>query len=122
MSEHRALELIERVRERPPRFRDEQITMAHGAGGDTKVVERGHADKMYVTTTGIGRVDGRARLSPAALQPGDRILVSGPIGEHGTAIMLARGEFDLDAEIESDTRSLWPAADALLDSAGQALR
>jgi hydrogenase expression/formation protein HypE len=48
--------------------------------------------------------------------------VSGTIGEHGTAIMLARGELGLDAEIESDTRSLWPAADALLESAGSSLR
>ena len=65
--------------------------------------------------TGVGRRDPRAALSPAALRPGDRILVSGPIGDHGTAIMLARGEFELDAEIESDTRSLWPAVDALLE-------
>jgi hydrogenase expression/formation protein HypE len=89
--------------------------------GDTKVVERGHADAMYVCTAGIGRRDPRARLSPQALRPGDRVLLSGRIGEHGTAIMLARGEFDLDAEIESDTRSLWPVADALLDAAGAAL-
>jgi hydrogenase expression/formation protein HypE len=88
------------------------------AAGDTKVVERGHCDAMYVCTTGVGRIDARARVSPAALAPGDRILVSGPIGEHGTAIMLSRGEFDLDADIESDTRSLWPAVDALLDAAG----
>src|SRR4051794_17532884 len=67
--------------------------------GDTKVVERGHADEMYICTSGVGRVDPRARLSPAALRPGDRILVSGSVGEHGTAIMLARGEFELDADI-----------------------
>jgi hydrogenase expression/formation protein HypE len=229
--EQHALDLIERVRARPPRFRDAQITMAHGAGGkatqtlveglfvpalgsealrdlddaglvgdlaittdsfvvkpirfpggsigelavngtvndlavsgarplaltlslvleeglgadelraeveaiaaaaraagvevvagDTKVVERGRCDSMYVTTTGIGRVDGRASLSPRSLEPGDRILVSGPIGEHGTAVMLARGEFELDAPVESDTRSLWPAVDALLDAAGPSLR
>jgi hydrogenase expression/formation protein HypE len=90
--------------------------------GDTKVVERGHADGMYVCTAGIGLRDPRARLSPAALQPGDRILLSGSIGEHGTAIMLARDEFELDAEIESDTRSLWPVVDALLDAAGPELR
>src|SRR3954451_15521078 len=89
--------------------------------GDTKVVERGHADQMYVCTTGIGRVDARAKVSPAALVPGDRILVSGSIGEHGTAIMLARGEFELEADIESDTRALWPAVDALLDAAGEGL-
>jgi hydrogenase expression/formation protein HypE len=90
--------------------------------GDTKVVERGRCDSMYVTTTGIGEVDPRARLSPSAVRPGDRVLVSGPIGEHGTAIMLARGEFELDAPVESDTRSLWPAVDALLDAAGPELR
>ena len=90
--------------------------------GDTKVVERGHADGMYICTTGIGRVDARASLSPASMRPGDRILVSGRIGAHGTAIMLARGEFELDAEITSDTRSLWPVADALLEAAGPELR
>jgi hydrogenase expression/formation protein HypE len=90
--------------------------------GDTKVVERGHADGMYICTTGIGVRDPRGRLSTAGLRPGDRILLSGSIGEHGTAIMLARNEFELDAEIESDTRSLWPAVDALLDSVGPELR
>ncbi len=90
--------------------------------GDTKVVERGHADGMYVCTTGVGRRDPRARLSPAAIKPGDRILLSGHVGEHGTAIMLARGEFELGAQIESDTCSLWPAADALLEAAGPELR
>src|SRR5690606_29954045 len=58
--------------------------------GDTKVVERGHADGMYVCTTGLGLRDDRARLAPDGLRPGDRILLSGSIGEHGTAIMLAR--------------------------------
>jgi hydrogenase expression/formation protein HypE len=90
--------------------------------GDTKVVERGHCDQMYVCTTGVGLVDSRARLAPSAVKPGDRILVSGAVGAHGTAIMLARGEFELEADIESDTRSLWPAADALLESAGPALK
>jgi hydrogenase expression/formation protein HypE len=89
--------------------------------GDTKVVERGHADGMYVCTTGLGRVDPRATLSPDAVRPGDRLLVSGPIGAHGTAIMLARGEFDLGAAVESDTRSLWPAVDALLGATGARL-
>jgi hydrogenase expression/formation protein HypE len=90
--------------------------------GDTKVVERGHADKMYVCTTGLGVVDPRARLSTSSLVPGDRVLVSGPIGEHGTAIMLARDEFALEAEVESDTCSLWPAVDALLEETGPSLR
>jgi hydrogenase expression/formation protein HypE len=90
--------------------------------GDTKVVERGHADGMYICTTGVGRRDPRASLAPDALRPGDRILLSGTIGEHGTAIMLARGELGLEADIESDTRSLWPAVDELLDAAGPGLR
>lgn len=90
--------------------------------GDTKVVERGKADSMYICTTGVGRRDPRGRLSPASLRPGDRILLSGRIGEHGTAIMLARGEFELGAPVESDTRSLWPVADALLEAAGPELR
>jgi hydrogenase expression/formation protein HypE len=90
--------------------------------GDTKVVQRGHADGMYVCTTGLGRRDPRARLAPDLLEPGDRVLLSGTIGEHGTAIMLARGELGLEAEIESDTRSLWPAVEGLLDAAGPGLR
>jgi hydrogenase expression/formation protein HypE len=102
-------------------------TAASAAGvrivaGDTKVVERGHADGMYICTTGYGRRDGRAALAPDAPAPGDRILVSGPVGAHGTAIMLARGELGLESDIESDTRSLWPAVDALMDAAGPSLR
>jgi hydrogenase expression/formation protein HypE len=90
--------------------------------GDTKVVERGHADGMYINTAGIGRCDRRAAPTPSAISPGDRVLLSGSVGEHGTAIMLARGEFELDADVRSDTCSLWPAVDALLDAAGARLR
>lgn len=102
-------------------------TAARAAGvavvaGDTKVVERGCADQLYLCTTGVGLRDPRARLSPSALRPGDRVIVSGPVGEHGTAIMLARGEFELGATIASDTRPLWPAVDALLEAAGPGLR
>jgi hydrogenase expression/formation protein HypE len=90
--------------------------------GDTKVVPRGMCDKMYICTTGIGVMDDRSDMSPSALRPGDKILVSGRIADHGTAIMLARGEFDLDADISSDTMSLWPMVDKLLDEAGPSLR
>jgi len=90
-------------------------------GGDTKVVERGAADGMYICTAGVGERDPRARTSADSIRPSDRILLSGTIGEHGTAIMLARGEFELDADITSDTRSLWPVADALLEEAGPSL-
>jgi hydrogenase expression/formation protein HypE len=91
-------------------------------GGDTKVVKRGLCEKMYLCTAGIGHVDPRASLSPAALRPGDKIIVSGEVGNHGMAIMLARGEFELEAEIVSDTMALWPAVDAMLSVAGTELR
>jgi hydrogenase expression/formation protein HypE len=90
--------------------------------GDTKVVERGHCDSMYVCTSGLGRLDARAGLGTGNIEVGDRVLVSGPVGAHGTAIMLARDELGLEAEIESDTRSLWPAVDAMLEAAGPSLR
>jgi hydrogenase expression/formation protein HypE len=90
--------------------------------GDTKVVEKGHCDDMYVCTTGLGRIDPRASMSTGAIRPGDKILVSGRIGDHGTAIMLARDEFELESDVESDTRDLWPVVDALLDAAGPDLR
>jgi hydrogenase expression/formation protein HypE len=90
--------------------------------GDTKVVERGSADQMYICTAGIGKLDDRARLSTTAIKPGDKILVSGAVGNHGSAVMLARDEFSLDAEIVSDTAPLWPAADAVLEAAGEGLR
>jgi len=92
------------------------------AGGDTKVVEHGRADGMYVTTAGIGVKDRRAALSAAAVRPGDRILLSGYIGDHGCTVLLARGGIELDASLRSDTRSLWPMVDRLLDAAGPATR
>ena len=91
-------------------------------GGDTKVVEHGKADGLYVTTAGIGTVDPRARCSPRAVRPGDKVLLSGPIGDHGITILLARGEIDLEAEIRSDTRSVLPLVESLLDAAAAGLR
>src|SRR5277367_5988650 len=73
--------------------------------GDTKVVEHGKADQMYITTTGIGHLMRGLTIDPGAVRPGDKILLSGPIGDHGITILLARGELDLEAELRSDTRS-----------------
>ena len=87
-------------------------------GGDTKVVEHGKADGLYITTTGIGRIDARASLSPAHVTAGDRVLVTGHVGDHGITVLLARGDIDLDASLQSDTRSVRPFAEALLDAAG----
>jgi hydrogenase expression/formation protein HypE len=91
-------------------------------GGDTKVVEHGKADGLYITTTGIGRVDRRAALSASAVRPGDRVLVTGHIGDHGITVLLARGDIDLESALQSDTRSVYPFAAALLDAAGTGVR
>lgn len=90
--------------------------------GDTKVVERGKADGMYITTAGVGVREHAIELKATSIQPGDRILCSGTIGDHGTAVMLARGELELDADIESDSASIWGLASALMRSAGSSLR
>jgi hydrogenase expression/formation protein HypE len=74
--------------------------------GDTKVVQRGKGDGCYINTAGIGVVRGAAPLGVATAKPGDVILVSGPIGEHGITIMLARGELDIMADLVSDTAPL----------------
>ena len=88
------------------------------AGGDTKVVEHGKADRMYITTSGIGSLIPGLDLSPAAVRPGDRILLSGPIGDHGITILLARGDLDLEADLRSDTRSVLPLVEAMADAVG----
>lgn len=85
--------------------------------GDTKVVERGKADGLYVTTAGVGVVDRDVSLSAEAVRPGDRVLVSGTIGDHGMAIMVARGGLELEVELESDSAPLGGLVEALLDAA-----
>jgi hydrogenase expression/formation protein HypE len=92
------------------------------ATGDTKVVERGKCDEMYINVTGIGLLVAASPLDVNRSEPGDKILVSGFVGDHGTAIMLTRGELELDAELQSDTASVWPIADALIRTAGEGLR
>lgn len=91
------------------------------AGGDTKVVEHGKADQMYITTSGIGHLIPGLSVSPAAVRTGDKVLVSGPIGDHGLTILLARGELDLEADLRSDTRSVLPLIEALADAVGPAV-
>ncbi|MGH9406958.1 MAG: hydrogenase expression/formation protein HypE [Terriglobia bacterium] len=91
-------------------------------GGDTKVVEHGKADQMYVTTCGIGRLIGGIRIAASSVRPGDKIILSGPIGDHGITILLARGELDMEADLCSDTRSVLPMVEALAQVAGPGLR
>lgn len=92
------------------------------AGGDTKVVEHGKADQMYITTTGIGRLLHGVAIDPASVRQGDKILLSGPIGDHGITILLARGELDMEADLRSDTRSVLPLVEALVSAAGPGVR
>jgi hydrogenase expression/formation protein HypE len=74
--------------------------------GDTKVVHRGSADKLFINTAGVGVI--RSNVNPAAnkLQPGDKVLINGFLGDHGTAILIARGELELQCSIESDCQPL----------------
>jgi hydrogenase expression/formation protein HypE len=92
------------------------------AGGDTKVVEHGKADQIYISSCGVGfRIPGIS-LSPITIRPGDQIILSGPIGDHGITILLARGELDLQAELRSDTRSILPMVQAIAGAAGPGIR
>jgi hydrogenase expression/formation protein HypE len=92
------------------------------AGGDTKVVEHGKADGMYITTTGIGRLIPGLKIDPASVRPGDAVLLSGPVGDHGITILLARGELDLEADLRSDTRSVLAMIEALAKAVGPGVR
>ncbi len=85
--------------------------------GDTKVVGHGAADGMYVTTTGIGTLPPGRRLSAAGVRDGDAVLCSGTIGDHGTAVMLARGDLGINADVASDTAPLNLLVEALLAAA-----
>lgn len=85
--------------------------------GDTKVVQRGKADGCYVTTSGVGVTDRPGPLGPSRIRPGDAVIVSGPIGEHGVTIMIARGELDIEADLVSDTAPLHEPVAALLEAA-----
>lgn len=86
------------------------------AAGDTKVVERGGADGVYLTTAGIAAVPTGVDLDPARIRPGDRLLLSGTLADHGMAIMLARGGLDLEADIRSDAQPLDGLVAALLEA------
>jgi hydrogenase expression/formation protein HypE len=89
----------------------------HVVTGDTKVVDRGAADGVYVTTAGIGLLPDGMALGTAGVEPGDAILVSGTIADHGMAVMLARGDLDLEGDISSDTAPLGDLVTQLLEAA-----
>jgi hydrogenase expression/formation protein HypE len=91
-------------------------------GGDTKVVERSKADGMYITTAAIGSPLPDLHLDARSVRPGDKILLSGPIGDHGITILLARGDLELEADLRSDTRCVLPLVEALVQEAAHGVR
>jgi hydrogenase expression/formation protein HypE len=93
------------------RIADDMGAAAKQAGvtivaGDTKVVERGHGDGCYINTAGIGVVPEGIEIAPTNAQPGDAVLISGTIGDHGMAIMSVREGLEFEAKIESDSAPL----------------
>jgi hydrogenase expression/formation protein HypE len=85
--------------------------------GDTKVVSNGAADGVFITTTGAGVIPPGRRLSAQSVRPGDKVLLSGSMGDHGMAVMLARGDLAIEADICSDTTSVSPLVEVLLAAA-----
>lgn len=83
--------------------------------GDTKVVERGKADKLFITTTGIGLLDTSVSISATRARPGDKVILSGTIGDHGMAIMSRRENLEFEGAIESDTAALHTLVAAMLE-------
>jgi hydrogenase expression/formation protein HypE len=84
--------------------------------GDTKVVDHGSGDKIFINTTGVGRVRQGVRIDPASCKPGNVVILSGYIGDHGVAIMSAREGLEFETAIESDSAPLNGLVDAILDA------
>jgi hydrogenase expression/formation protein HypE len=90
--------------------------------GDTKVVQHGLADGLYITTTGVGEVVVGHEVSARAVREGDAVLLSGSVGDHAAAVLAARGEFHLSLDVESDCAPLWSLVEAAVAAGGEALR
>ena len=85
--------------------------------GDTKVVPKGPADGLYITTAGVGLIPAGRELSAASVRPGDKVLLSGTLADHGMAVMLARGDLGIEADIRSDTAAVGGAVEVVLAAA-----
>ena len=87
--------------------------------GDTKVVDRGKGDGIYINTTGIGFIPDGVEISPAAARPGDKVIVSGEIAVHGIAIMSIREGLEFETQLETDSAALYPLVRRALDAGGE---
>ncbi len=106
---------------------DSMARAAAGVGvaivtGDTKVVEKGKGDGIFINTTGIGVVEDGLDLTPENIREGDKVIVSGTIGDHGAAVLLARGDFDIKADIESDCAPLHELSADIIAAGGASVR
>ena len=84
--------------------------------GDTKVVDKGKGDGIFINTTGVGMVIASGPIGPECVRAGDAVLVSGDLGAHGIAILSVRNGLEFEGPVSSDTASVWPAVEALLDA------
>ncbi len=86
--------------------------------GDTKVVDRGNGDGIFVNTSGIGLIEANVKgtIGPASVQVGDAVIISGDLGRHGIAILSVREGLEFESPILSDTAAVWPAVEALLSA------
>jgi hydrogenase expression/formation protein HypE len=87
--------------------------------GDTKVVQKGSADKIFINTSGVGVIETGVNISAARAAVGDKVILSGTIGDHGTTVMIARGELDLETDIESDSAPLNLLVAEMVDEAAK---
>ena len=85
--------------------------------GDTKVAGKGQVDGVFITTTGIGRIRDGVKTGGALAKPGDAVIVTGDVGRHGCTILLARNEYGIEADVDSDCAPLWGAVDSVLSAA-----
>ncbi|MBV8857484.1 MAG: hydrogenase expression/formation protein HypE [Acidobacteria bacterium] len=88
--------------------------------GDTKVVQKGGADRLFINTAGIGVIESPVQISAARARVGDKVLLSGTVGDHGTTILIARGELELETDIRSDTAPLHSLVREMLEEAARA--
>jgi len=87
--------------------------------GDTKVVERGKADGLYINTSGVGHIQDNLRISGDQARPGDIVILSGPIGDHGIAVLGARGELGFETDLQSDVAPLNHLVAAMIQASDQ---